>query len=153
VTDGMKLSVALLLVMILAQGVPAFAESTDLPNTGLADRIDFWKKVYTQYGEDDVIIHDRIRVNLIYDVAVRREHAGEVDAVQEAHNQSRANLDTPEALSPTAKQIRDLLVSNGVSLTPATLSELHENVHTQIGIKERFREGVIRSGRYIDAFR
>jgi membrane-bound lytic murein transglycosylase D len=149
----MKLSVALLLVMILAQGAPAFAESTDLPNTGLSDRIEFWKKVYTQYGEDDVIIHDRIRVNVIYDVAVRGEHTAKVDAVEEALSQIRANLETPEDLSPTAKQIRDLLVSNGVSLTPSTLSELRENVHTQIGIKERFREGVIRSGRYIDAFR
>ena len=153
VLTGMKLSVALLIVMMLAQGAPVFAESADLPNTGLVDRIEFWKKVYTQYGQDDVIIHDRVRVNLIYDVAVRGEHAAKVDAVEEALSEIRANLETPENLSLSAKQIRDVLVSNGVSLTPATLSELRENVHTQIGIKERFREGVIRSGRYVDAFR
>jgi membrane-bound lytic murein transglycosylase D len=32
------------------------------------------------------------------------------------------------------------------------LDDLRENLHTQIGIKERFREGVIRSGRYLEAF-
>jgi len=149
----MKFNLALLLVTLLAQGAPAFAEPADLPNTGLEDRIEFWKKVYTQYGQDDVIIHDRIRVNLIYDVAVRGEHASKVDAVEEALREIRANLETPEELSATAKPIRDLLVANNIPLTAATLSDLRENVHTQIGIKERFREGVVRSGRYIDAFR
>ena len=149
----MKLNLALLLVTLLAQGAPAFAQSADLPNAGLEDRIEFWKKVYTQYGQDDVIVHDRIRVNLIYDVAVRGEHASKVDAVEEALGEIRAKLETPEELSATAKPIRDLLVAKNIPLTAATLSELRENVHTQIGIKERFREGVIRSGRYIDAFR
>jgi membrane-bound lytic murein transglycosylase D len=149
----MKLSFALLLVTLLVQGAPVFAESTELPNQGLEARIEFWKKVYTQYGQDDVIIHDRIRVNLIYDVAVRGEHAAKVDAVEAALNEIRTNLETPEVLSPAAQQVRDVIVARGVPLTAAVLAELRENVHTQIGIKERFREGVIRSGRYIDAFR
>ena len=149
----MKLSFALLLFALLAQGAPAFAESSELPNQGLADRIEFWKKVYTQYGQDDVIIHDRIRVNLIYDVAVRGEHGARVEAIESALAEIRANLETPEELSPAAKQVRDVIVANGVPLTSDSLSDLRENVHTQIGIKERFREGVIRSGRYIDSFR
>jgi peptidoglycan lytic transglycosylase D len=149
----MKLSVALMLVTLLVQAAPVFAESTELPNQGLQDRIEFWKKVYTQYGEDDVIIHDRIRVNLIYDVAVRGEHAAKVDAVEAALNEIRTNLETPEVLSPAAQQVRDVIVASGVPLTAAVLADLRENVHTQIGIKERFREGIIRSGRYIEAFR
>src|SRR5262245_59861541 len=148
----MKLNLALLLVTLLAQGAPAFAQSADFPNAGLEDRIGFWKKVYTQYGQDDVVIHDRIRVNLIYDVAVRGEHEARVDAVEQAIEEVRTNLDNPENLSPLAKQIRDAIVANGVPLTAASLGNLRENVHTQLGIKERFREGIIRSGRYLEAF-
>jgi hypothetical protein len=37
-------------------------------------------------------------------------------------------------------------------LTPASLADLRETVHTQLGIKERFREGIIRSGRYLETF-
>src|SRR5262249_12569274 len=40
----------------------------------------------------------------------------------------------------------------GLPVTEPSLADLRENVHTQVGIKERFREGVIRSGRYIDGF-
>ncbi len=141
-----------LFVALLALAVPAFAGSAELPSRGLEDRIEFWKKVYTQYGEDDVIIHDRIRVNLIYDVAVRGEHESKVAAVRQTLDEIRANLATPENLSTTAKAIRDAIMANGVQLTPDSLADLRESVHTQLGIKERFREGVIRSGRYLEAF-
>jgi membrane-bound lytic murein transglycosylase D len=150
--NGMKLSFAGLSVMVLALGVPAFAGFAELPNQGLEDRIEFWKKVYTQYGQDDVIIHDRIRVNLIYDIAVRGEQEAKVDTVEQAIEEIRSNLESPENLSPFAKQIRDTIVANGVPLTAASLGGLRENVHTQLGIKERFRDGIIRSGRYLEAF-
>jgi membrane-bound lytic murein transglycosylase D len=150
--NGMRLSFAGLSVMVLALGVPAFAGFAELPNQGLEGRIEFWKKVYTQYGQDDVIIHDRIRVNLIYDVAVRGEQEAKVDTVEQAIEEIRSNLENPENLSPFAKQIRDTIVANGVPLTAASLGDLRDNVHTQLGIKERFREGIIRSGRYLEAF-
>src|SRR5262245_8112951 len=118
-TNGMRFSFAGLSVMLLALGLPAFAEFAELPNQGLENRIEFWKKVYTQYGQDDVVIHDRIRVNLIYDVAVRGEHEAKVDTVEQAIEEIRANLENPENLSPYAKQIRDTIVANGVSLTAA----------------------------------
>jgi membrane-bound lytic murein transglycosylase D len=148
----MSLRLPRLLVALLVFAAPAFAGTADLPSQGLENRIEFWKKVYTQYGQDDVIIHDRIHVNLIYDVAVRGEQDSKINAVQQALEEVRQNLDTPENLSPLAQQIRDAIMANGVTLTADSLDELRENLHTQIGIKERFREGVIRSGRYLEAF-
>src|SRR5205823_3111101 len=41
---------------------------------------------------------------------------------------------------------------NEIPLTTASLAELRDNVHTQVGIKERFRQGIIRSGRYAEVF-
>lgn len=148
----MRLSFLRLFVAVLAFAAPAFAGSVELPAQGLEGRIEFWKKVYTQYSQDDVIIHDRIRVNLIYDVAARGEQESKLDAVQEALDEIRANLDAPENLSATAKHIRDTILANGVPLTAGSLADLRENIHTQLGIKDRFREGIIRSGRYLQAF-
>jgi membrane-bound lytic murein transglycosylase D len=148
----MRLRFPRLFVAVLALATPAFAVSPELPSQGLEDRIDFWKKVYTQYGENDVIIHDRIRVNLIYDVAVRGEHRSRVQLVEAALDEIRENLATPENLSTTATQIREAITAEGVPLTSASLADLRSNVHTQTGIKERFRDGIIRSGRYLDAF-
>jgi membrane-bound lytic murein transglycosylase D len=149
----MSLRVPRLLVALLVFAAPAFASSAEnLPSQGLENRIEFWKKVYTQYGQEDVIIHDRIHVNLIYDVAVRGEQDSKINAVQQALEEIRQNLDTPENLSPLSQQIRDAIMANGITVAADSLDDLRENLHTQIGIKERFREGIIRSGRYLEAF-
>src|SRR5215467_4146292 len=150
----MKLSVSgIIFVVILAFAGHVFAQSAELPVDGLESRIEFWKKIYTQYGEDDVIVHDRLHPNLIYDVASRGDQADKIKAVQQALDEIAVNLTNPdEELSATAQQIRSSIVDSGLPLTPATIADLRDNVHTQIGIKERFRQGVIRSGRYVDAF-
>jgi len=148
----MRLGLARLIVAVLALASPAFAERLELPSQGLENRIEFWKKVYTQYGTDDVIIHDRIHVNLIYDVASKGDQDSKITAVRQALGEIRNNLETPENLSAYAMQIRDAVMANGVPLTDASLTDLQDNIHTQLGIKERFRDGVIRSGRYVEAF-
>jgi membrane-bound lytic murein transglycosylase D len=148
----MKLGLSRIIVVLLTMAAPAVAERLELPSAGLESRVDFWKKVYTQYGADDVIVHDRIHVNLIYDIATDSDVALRTAAVRQALTEIAANLETPEALGPVALQIRDTILSNGVSLSAATLAELRDNIHTQRGIKERFRDGIVRSGRYIEAF-
>jgi membrane-bound lytic murein transglycosylase D len=148
----MKLGLSRIIVVLLAVAAPAVAERLELPATGLENRVEFWKKVFTQYGADDIIIHDRFHVNLIYDIAGESDVTSKTAVVRQALDEILANLDTPETLSLTGKQIRDAILANGVSISASTLSELRNNIHTQRGIKERFRDGIIRSGRYVDAF-
>jgi len=148
----MRLNLPRLIVAILALASPAVAGRPELPSQGLESRIEFWKKVYTQYGENDVIIHDRVHVNLIYDVAAKGEQTSRIAFVQQAIDEIRANFETPENLSATARQVLDAIQANGIPLTADSLSDLRDNVHTQLGIKERFREGIVRSGRYVDTF-
>jgi membrane-bound lytic murein transglycosylase D len=148
----MKFSVSAVIVLLVALAAPAFAESAELPVQGLESRIDFWKKVYTQYGENDVIIHDRVHPNLIYDVATRGDQAEKIAGIQQALDEIAGNLTNPEQLSTTAQQIRAAILANGIALSASSIADLRDNVHTQIGIKERFRQGVIRSGRYVDTF-
>jgi membrane-bound lytic murein transglycosylase D len=91
-------------------------------------------------------------VNLIYDVADRSERESKVAAVQQALEELRANLESPENLSSIAQQIKEAIIAEGVPLTAASLADLRQTVHVQIGIKERFREGIVRSGKYLDGF-
>jgi membrane-bound lytic murein transglycosylase D len=148
----MKMRFALL-ASFLACLSPAFAANTQFPSQGLEQRIDFWKKVYTQYGKDDVIIHDLFHVNLIYDVANESDSKIKVGLTRNALREIRASLDNLDNLSPAARQIHTLITEQGIAISPALLDELAANVHTQRGIKERFREGIIRSGRYVEDFR
>ena len=139
-------------IVALALAFPVLAEPVDLPTQGLESRVEFWKKVYTQYGKDDVIIHDRLHVHLIYDVAGEYDVDSKVNSVKSALNEIRLNLGSWENLSFVAQQVRAAIFANGLSLSESVLMDLRANIHTQRGIKERFRDGIIRSGRYIDSF-
>jgi membrane-bound lytic murein transglycosylase D len=148
----MKMSLPGVIVALLALAGPAMAAEPELPNQGLESRIEFWKKVYTQYGADDYIIHDRIHVNLIYDVADQASAKSRVRAIADALNEIKLNLGNPESLSLTTRQVYDAVAASGLTITVSLLDELRTNIHTQRGIKERFRQGVVRSGRYLEAF-
>jgi len=130
-----------------------FATNPELPSEGLEQRVDFWKKIYTQYGNDDVVIHDRVYVNLIYDVATDATQNEKTANVKSALREIQANLDSPESLSAPAVAIKQAIVAQGLTVTPSLLDDLLDNVHAQLGVKERFRDGVVRSGRYVDQFR
>jgi len=149
----MKHRLLILIVAVMALTSPVFAARLELPAEGLESRIEFWKKIYTQYGKDDIVIHDRVRVNLIYDVADDSNVDSKVTTVDRALKEILQNVDSPENLSPVAQQIQAAIVADGVPMTRSAVDELIENVHTQRGIKERFRDGIVRSGRYVDSFR
>src|SRR5437870_9946788 len=129
----MKFSIPRLIVIILMLAAPAFAERLNLPAEGLESRIAFWKKIFTQYGKDDIVIHDRIRVNLIYDVADESNVESKLSTIDHSLKNILRNLGTPENLAVTDKQIRDAIVADGVPLTKPAVDELIENVHTQRG--------------------
>jgi membrane-bound lytic murein transglycosylase D len=143
----------MVLIVLLAVVPAAYAVTEELPSQGLEQRIDFWKKIYTQYGKDDIVIHDAFLVNLIYDVANDDNYPEKTVAIQAALREIRAGLETPEVFTPEAKQIADAIVAQGAPLTTSTLDALITNVHTQRGIKEQFRDGIVRSGRHVEEFR
>ena len=149
----MRLRVTSILVFLAAMASPAFATNPSLPSDGLEQRVDFWKKIYTQYGADDVVIHDRVYVNLIYDVATDATQNEKTASVKSALREIQSNLDSPEDLSPAAAAVKQAIIAQGLTVTPSLIGDLLDNVHAQLGVKERFRDGVIRSGRYVDQFR
>jgi len=149
----MNMKLSLLVAICVLSVIPqTFAGTIELPADGLESRVEFWKKVYTQYGANDNIIHDRFHVNLIYDVAGDDDVTSRVQAVYDGLNEIALKVDAPETFSPIAQQIYTAIINNGLTVTPSLLKELADNIHTQRGVKERFREGVIRSGRYVEQF-
>jgi membrane-bound lytic murein transglycosylase D len=149
----MKLNFFLSVAVLVAIDSPAVAEPLELPSQGLESRVEFWKKIFTQYGEDDIVIHDGFHVNLIYDVADETSVKSRISDVKRVLEEIRTGFETPENLSLPAKQIHASMVRNGVPISAPVLDDLIDGIHTQRGIKERFRQGVIRSGRYVEAFR
>jgi len=141
------------LLTVLTVGSPLQGQDPQLPAQGLEQRVDFWKKVFTQYGKDDFIVHDGFYVNLIYGSASRDDLRVRMNTVREALREVRESLETAETLSPLAQQITEAIVAQGLPLSKVSLNTLMDNLHSQQGVKERFRDGVVRSGRYVEQFR
>jgi membrane-bound lytic murein transglycosylase D len=148
----MRFRVISIILFLLTIASPASAGDSALNSQGLEQRVDFWKKVYVQYGADDVIIHDRIYVNLIYTVATKVTQNEKIAEIQNALREIQSNLETPDNLSPTAFPIFEAIIAQGLPLSSSLIDHLLINIHKQNGIKERFREGVIRAGRHVEKF-
>ncbi len=148
-----RFRVMAILMATFAVASPAMGQETKLPIQGLEQRVDFWKKVFTQYGQDDRIIHDGFYVNLIYSVATQSELKTKMNDIREALREIRETLETPEKRSPFAQQITEAIVAQGLPVSTVSLNTLISNLHSQQGVKERMRDGIIRSGRYVEEFR
>jgi membrane-bound lytic murein transglycosylase D len=149
-----RIKLVVFVALFLAVLAPsAFADNPALPSKGLESRIDFWKKIFTFYGKDDIVLHDGFYVELIYDVAADADVDAKERNVRDALSEMQRNWDTPDSWSEDTFRVGEAIVSTGLSFTPELVTKLKDNVQRQRGIKERFRDGVIRSGRYIDNFR
>ena len=138
--------------------------SSSFPSKGFEDEVEFWKEIFTEYGDREVLIHDQNDVRLIYevvrfakgvrddDVEYKRQHK-ELEKRekqwQQLFEEIRRYGSDSEKLTGKHKKIIRLLESHGYSPSSQLLRELGRNIRAQRGIKEKFREGLIRSGQYL----
>ncbi|MCL2340508.1 MAG: lytic transglycosylase domain-containing protein, partial [Proteobacteria bacterium] len=122
--------------------------------------VQFWEHVYSRYSTRQGILHDTDDLSRIYAV---------VDLVDwEATDAARTNS---ERIRTAKERIADILTRLGSGAQPRTADErriaglfpakqraaacleARDNVRLQLGQSDRFREGVLRSGRYLAQFK
>jgi membrane-bound lytic murein transglycosylase D len=118
----------------------------------LKDRVEFWKKIYTKYNLDDGVIHDRDYMSIVYSeilndgsvVTIRKEKERIIALVDDMNKNDESKWnDEQKSIAEKFKKM-------------ATIDELKtatERIRYQQGQAERFREGLIRSGMYLDTIR
>jgi membrane-bound lytic murein transglycosylase D len=165
-----RLQLLILLFLLVAAAQPLVQKSVEadqlFPSEGYEDQIEFWKLVFARYGEKDVIFHDSRDLRLMYEVVSFQERAAgnaaeakrQAAELQRKYEEITAILDdlgrlgaAGAARSERHRGIARLLENNGYSLTAAQMNQRKEDLRRQRGIKEKFRAGIIRSGRYLDA--
>lgn len=116
----------------------------------LQTKVDFWKKIYSEYTTSQVVIHDDENLDVIYEVVNLNElppRTREV-SVRKAKDKYRnilrrlAGSHGQGDLSQEELRVRNLAKGD--------FSRASERVRGQLGQADRFREGMVRSGRYID---
>jgi len=119
--------------------------------TGLESRVNFWKKVYTQYSTHHAVIHDEDNLDIIYGVV----YLGEKSLSSRARHRK---------LKPHIRKFQKTLrklarIKNRVNLTPEEERILNlvkknfikasRNIRSQLGQSDRFEEGLRKSGLYM----
>jgi len=128
----------------------------------LKTNIQFWKKVFTLYNNDQVIIHDANNLEVIYEICNLTEIFGieevsekekwqEVEIVKEKYKNILHKLATLKNIIPDSLETHERYVYNLFKNDPSpkTFRKASHNIRGQKGLKDRFREGMIRSGQYL----
>ena len=143
---------------------PSQASSNHFPAEGFNDRINFWKSIFSEYGEKQVLLHDTNDFRLVYDVIQfdhQPRHSRSIARKQRRIIKSKIRqlVLTMNSLRSRNKNFKDLnskqqklltaVRTGGLDPSPSLFKKLRHNIHAQRGVKERFRKGIMRSGLYL----
>ncbi len=151
------------LVTFMAAALPSYGSPADEPFPHykvLEPNVAFWKKVYSEYSYKKSVIHDKSNPMLIYSVMefddsasarARKERRKKEKA--ECRKYSRILRSLAAGRPPATADERRVAALFGKNADSRRLRKAADSVRCQRGQKDRFLEGVERSGAYIDAMR
>jgi membrane-bound lytic murein transglycosylase D len=149
----MTSSKALLLLIFLTFSAPLAADDTFPQPPELQPDVDFWIDVFTTYGNDEGVLHDNRNLGVVYarlaipEKLSRRERQRRVEKHRKGLQAVLRSLATGKRDNLTAEEARVLaLWPEGVS--NQALSDAVGRIRYQQGLRDRFREGLQRSGRW-----
>ena len=148
---------ALVLAGSIHAGADTIMESDSFPvYDSIRPNIAFWKKIYSEYSTAQGVIHDKQDLGIIYDVIELedRDHyrskkinRDRIKASKKKYKLILTKLARGEAPAGSEEQrVADLF---GVNAKPADFQAAMRNLRCQVGQKDPFRQGIIRSGAYL----
>ena len=142
-----------LFLLVLLLGSAAAADETFPEPPELKPDVDFWIAVFTEYSTDEGVLHDNRNLGVIYERLQmpadlsRRERQRRVAARRKELQATLRRLASGKRDNLTPEEARVLgLWPDGVSND--TLAAAVRRIRYQQGIRERFRDGLERSGRW-----
>jgi membrane-bound lytic murein transglycosylase D len=164
VMKKMHLKFCLICLFFLANSLfstPSCADFDPFPvYPSIKPNVEFWTQVYTTYPTTQGILHDSEKLHIIYE-AIELQGPGGTGTrtknkkrIKNAKSKYKKILErlarNPSASDSEAKRIAAMFDKNA---NPAAFRKARYKIRCQIGQKDRFREGVIRSGAYIKQIR
>jgi membrane-bound lytic murein transglycosylase D len=118
--------------------------------------ISFWKKIYSEYSTTQGVIHDKQNLGIIYDVIELkdRDHHGNGkinrDRIKAAKKKYKLILvELAQGETPVGAEERRVADLFGANAKPEDFRAAMRNLRCQVGQKDPFRQGIIRSGAYL----
>ena len=148
---------AAMVLSSLHAGADTIVEPDPFPvYDSIRSNISFWKKIYSEYSTTEGVIHDSQNLNIIYDVIELkdRDHHGNkqinrdrIKAAKEKYKRILAKLARGE--TPVGSEERRVADLFGAHAKPDDFRAALPNLRCQVGQKDPFRQGIIRSGAYL----
>lgn len=152
--------VALLAMAALFTHRPALGQQEHpfVAPTELRSDIDFWKRVFSEWSQDEIVTHDREDLSIVYrvdrqprteDEGLRRRNADQQDAIKARVRRILLDLaDRNPDPRTLAGEYRAVYEAFGPDAGPDRWRRAADQVRIQRGLKERFHAGLVRAGRY-----
>jgi membrane-bound lytic murein transglycosylase D len=144
-----------------AYGIPTgevFAASDLFPvYECLKPNVAFWEKVYTQYSSKQGIFHDSSNLALIYEVIdlvdqkkpnARKINEARIRGTKKKYEGILGKLAREEP--PSSSEEKRVAALLGPTAVRRDFLTAKENLRCQIGQKDRFQEGLVRSGAFLE---
>ena len=161
-----QFSLALLFTSMFFTGTLLAGEkfSELFPLKGFEDRVEFWKLIFTRFGQNDFVFHDKDDLSLTYHVlhferdssTTRVQTRKQRDQLRQRKRELEQHFNSiirrgadPNELNPEQLKIVQIIENKGYDLSPTVLRHLRNNIRVQRGIREKFRSGLVRSGRHL----
>ncbi len=153
------LSFLILFLFLLVAEKQVFATETESFPTypSITDNIEFWKKIYTQYTTQQGVIHDTDNVKIVYEVIdlkpsnVRRARRQNSKLIKKTSSKYRNILSRlAKGIIPADEEEARVAAMFGEKPDPLVLLEAMGSIRFQRGQADRFKKGIIRSGRYLE---
>ncbi len=127
----------------------------------LKPNIEFWKNVFTLYSQNQVIIHDAENLDIVFEIFDAKEFFGnsmfsekdkwqETEKVKKKYSKTLLKLAKKKEIQPDSLDAEERYVYNLLkpNCTSKTFLRASKNLRGQQGLREYFRDGIIRSGQY-----
>ncbi len=142
-----------LFLLVLSYAKYSYASNDVFPTPDiLRDRVAFWKKIYTEFSLHDGVIHDRDYPVIIYKKIFGDVSTSNVKRQKERIIASLNTINTQPQSSWTKDEldIAEMFQQNGLT---DKMADAAERIRFQQGQADRFKQGLVRSGSYLDTIR
>lgn len=122
----------------------------------IRDNVFFWEKIYSTHSINTAVLHDKNDLSIVYaiislkDSSYRNAERINKKKIKSAKRKYQTILENlakgKSARFGQTKKVKNMFPA---SATKRTFAKATENIRIQMGLKERFVEGVIRSGAYM----
>jgi membrane-bound lytic murein transglycosylase D len=149
-----KTIVVFLSLFVMTSSVHSENQSDELFPTPdiLKERVAFWKKVYSEFTLRDGMIHDRDYPSIVYAKIYGETNIAKIKSQKERIVASLVKINTqPE--STWTKDETEIVELYRQNASISLLKGAEERIRFQQGQADRFKEGLMRSGLYLDTIR